>query len=141
MVEVSSALNRKTIDRAMKERSICWEKPLRRRRIHSDYQDSFEDFFSLLKHRPLNKRTSILILGDCRDFEGMWRHDHPISSEYVQKMVNNTKGVFILNPESKNLWDAGDSVVKYYTRVGAQVYHVATLRDLLDFVFQLKIHT
>ncbi len=139
MVEISSALARKTINRAMQERKKCWEDTIRRRRIHSDYQDSFEDFFTLIKHRPLNKRTSVLILGDCRDFEGMWRHDHPISSEYIQKMVNTTKRVVILNPESHSLWDAGDSVVKYYQRVGAEVYHVATLQDLLDFVFQLKI--
>ncbi len=139
MVEVSAALDRKTIDRAMKERTKCWERPLRKRRIHSDYQDSLDDFFTLIKHRPLNKRTTILILGDCRDFEGMWKHDHPISSEFVQKMVNNSKGVIILNPESKPLWDAGDSVVKYYQQVGAQVYHVATLQDLLNFVFQLNV--
>ncbi|MHA1977875.1 MAG: VWA domain-containing protein [Candidatus Hodarchaeales archaeon] len=139
MVEVSSALDRKTIDRAMTERIKCWERPLRTRRIHSDYQDSLADFFTLIKHRPLTKRTTILILGDCRDFEGMWRHDHPISSESIQKMTNNSKGVIILNPESKNLWDAGDSVVKYYQQAGAQVYHVATLQDLLNFVFQLKI--
>ncbi len=139
MVEVSSALSRKTIDRAMKDRQECWKRPLRTRRIHSDYQDSFEDFFHLIKHKPLNKRTSILILGDCRDFEGMWRHDHPISSEYIQKMVNTAKRVLILNPESHNLWNAGDSVVKYYQQVGAYVYQVATLQDLLDFVFQLKI--
>ncbi|MCK5346696.1 MAG: VWA domain-containing protein, partial [Candidatus Heimdallarchaeota archaeon] len=139
MVEVSAALDRKTVDRAMKERTKCWERPLRRRRIHSDYQDSLDDFFTLIKHRPLNKRTTILILGDCRDFEGMWKHDHPISSEAVQKMVNNSKGVLILNPESKPLWDAGDSVVKYYQQVGAQVYHVATLQDLLNFVFQLNV--
>ena len=138
-VEVSSALNRKTIDRAMKDRVSCWKKPLRTRRIHSDYQDSFEDFFTLIKHRPLNKRTSILILGDCRDFEGDWRSDHPKSSESVQKMVNNSKEVIILNPESEPLWSAGDSVVKYYQRVGAHVYHVATLQDLLNFVFELKI--
>jgi len=138
MVEVTSALKRKTIDRAIKERIECWKKPLRTRRIHSDYQDSLDDLFTIIKHRPLNKRTSILILGDCRDYEGSWKHDRPISSEYIERMVRSTKQVLILNPESEPLWDAGDSVVKYYQAAGAQVFHVATIKDLLNFVFELK---
>jgi uncharacterized protein with von Willebrand factor type A (vWA) domain len=138
MVEVTPALKRKTIDRALKERIECWKTPLRTRRIHSDYQDSLEDFFTIIKHRPLNKRISILILGDCRDYEGMWKNDRPISSELVERMVRRTKQVLILNPESKPLWNAGDSVVKYYQNVGAQVFHVSTLQDLLNFVYELK---
>ena len=111
---------------------------MRTRRIHSDYQDSLEDFFTLTKYRPINRRTSVLILGDCRDFEGMWKHDRPISSELIRKIVLNSKQVLILNPESEPLWDAGDSVVKYYQAVGARVFHVATLKDLLTFVYELK---
>ena len=138
MVEVTSALKRKTIDRAIKERIECWKKPIRTRRIHSDYQDSLEDFFIHIKHRPLNKRTSILILGDCRDYEGSWNHDRPISSELIERMVRSTKQVLILNPESKPLWNAGDSVANYYQAAGAQVFHVSTLQDLLTFVYELK---
>jgi len=142
MVEVTSALKCKTIDRAIGERNECWKKPLRPRRIHSDYQDSLEDFFTIIKHRPLNKRTSVLILGDCRDYEGMWNQERPISrpisSELIERMVRNTKQVLILNPESEPLWDAGDSVVKYYQAAGAKVFHVATLQDLLNFVYELK---
>ncbi|MCK4848550.1 MAG: VWA domain-containing protein [Candidatus Heimdallarchaeota archaeon] len=141
MVEVTTALKRKTIDRAIKERIKVWKSPLRTRRIHSDYQDSLDDFFTLIKHRPLNKRTSILILGDCRDYEGSWTQtpiSRPISSELIERMVRSTKNVMILNPESQNLWSAGDSVVKYYQNAGAQVFHVATLTDLLTFVFELK---
>ena len=139
MVDVTSALKRKTIDRAIEERAECWKKPLRTRRIHSDYQDSLTDFFTIIKHRPLNKRTSVLILGDCRDYEGMWRESGiPISSELIGRIVQNSKQVLILNPEGQSLWNAGDSVVKYYQAVGAQVFHVATLQDLLKFVYELK---
>ena len=138
MVDVTTALKRKTIGQALEERERCWQKPLRTRRIHSDYQDSLEDFFTLTKYRPINRRTSVLILGDCRDFEGMWKHDRPISSDLIRKIVLNSKQVLILNPESEPLWDAGDSVVKYYQAVGARVFHVATLKDLLTFVYELK---
>ena len=137
-VDVTTALERNTIELALKDRETIWKKPIRTRRIHSDYQDSFEDFFTLIKYRPITRRTTILILGDCRDYEGMWKHDRPISSIYIQKMVRLAKKVLILNPESEPLWNAGDSVVKYYQAAGAEIYHVSTLKDLLSFVFQLK---
>jgi uncharacterized protein with von Willebrand factor type A (vWA) domain len=138
MVDVTPALKQKTITQALKKREECWKKPLRTRRIHSDYQDSLEDFFVLTKFRPVNRRTSILILGDCRDFEGGWQSNQPISSYLIKKIVLNAKEVLILNPESETLWDAGDSVVKYYQAAGARVFHVATLKDLLTFVYELK---
>ncbi len=137
-VDVTTALERNTIELALEKREKIWKKPVRSRRIHSDYQDSFEDFFTLIKYRPITRRTTILILGDCRDYEGMWEHDRPISSIYIEKMVQLTKDVIILNPESETLWNAGDSVVKYYQAAGARVFHVATLKDLLSFVFELK---
>jgi uncharacterized protein with von Willebrand factor type A (vWA) domain len=137
-VDVTTALNRNTIELALEEREKIWKNTMRTRRIHSDYQDSFDDFFTLIKYRPITRRTTILVLGDCRDFEGTWEHDRPISSIYIQKMVQLAKKVLILNPESEALWNAGDSVVKYYQAAGAEVFHVSTLKDLLSFVFQLK---
>ncbi|MHA1933587.1 MAG: VWA domain-containing protein [Promethearchaeota archaeon] len=125
-------------DNTMVDVTSALKQPLRQRRIHSDYQDSLEDFFTIIKHKPLNKRTSVLILGDCRDYEGMWKHDRPISSMLIERIVRSTKQVLILNPESQPLWDAGDSVVKYYQAAGAKVFHVATLQDLLKFVYELK---
>lgn len=138
MVEVTNALKRKTIDRALEERFLCWKKTLRTRRIHSDYQSSLEDFFHLIRYRPITRRTTILILGDCRDFEGMWRSSKPISAELIQKIALPAKKVIVLNPEAKTLWDTGDSVVKHFRNAGAEIYHVASLYDLIKFVFELK---
>jgi uncharacterized protein with von Willebrand factor type A (vWA) domain len=137
MVEVTEALERKTIDRALDERSKCWGKTLRKRRIHSDYQTSLEDFFHLTKYRPINRRTTVLILGDCRDNEGMWTTNNPISANLIRKISILGKRVLILNPENENQWNTGDSVVTHYQRAGADVYHVATLKDLIDFVFAI----
>ena len=138
MVEVTTALERKTIDRALKERNICWEKTLRPRRIHSDYQSSLEDFFLLTKYRPLSRRTTVLILGDCRDYDGMWSATKPISAELLEKLILPAKRVIVLNPEEETRWNTGDSVVQYFQAVGAEVYHVRTLNDLIEFVFELK---
>ncbi|MHA2307594.1 MAG: VWA domain-containing protein [Candidatus Hodarchaeales archaeon] len=142
MVDVTEALKKKTINRALEERQRQWEKPTRPRRIHSDYQSSLEDFFYLTKYRPFNKRTSVLILGDCRDNEGSWRgyggKGSPMSAELMRQIVIKTKRVFILNPEDEDRWDTGDSVVSFYREVGVDIFHVATLRDLIRFVFELK---
>ncbi|MFX0087051.1 MAG: VWA domain-containing protein [Candidatus Hodarchaeota archaeon] len=142
MVNVTEALKKKTINRALEERQQSWKKTIRRRRIHSDYQSSLEDFFYLIKYRPLNRRTSVLILGDCRDNEGAWRgygnHGKPISAELMHQIVLKTKRVMVLNPENMNRWDTGDSVVSYYRNVGVEIFHVSTLKDLIEFVFELK---
>ncbi|MFX1507308.1 MAG: VWA domain-containing protein [Promethearchaeota archaeon] len=138
MVEVTSALELKTIDRALEERKSCWKKTLRPRRIHSDYQTSLEDFFLLTKYRPVTRRTTVIILGDCRDNEGMWITTRPISAVLLEKIILPAKRVVILNPERKSLWNTGDSVVQHYKTIGAELYHMATLNDLVEFVFELK---
>ncbi len=138
MVEVSAALERKTIDRALEERSLCWENTLRPRRIHSDYQTSLEDFFLLTEYRPVSRRTTVLVLGDCRDNEGMWSTTRPISAKLLGKIVLPAKRVIILNPEDESLWNTGDSVVQYYKAIGTEIYHMETLNDLVKFVFELK---
>jgi uncharacterized protein with von Willebrand factor type A (vWA) domain len=138
MVEVTSALELKTIDRALEERKSCWKKTLRPRRIHSDYQTSLEDFFLLTKYRPVSRRTTVIILGDCRDNEGMWVATRPISAVLLEKIILPAKRVVILNPEGESLWNTGDSVVQHYKTIGAEVYHMATLNDLVKFVFELK---
>ncbi|MFX0209262.1 MAG: VWA domain-containing protein [Candidatus Hodarchaeota archaeon] len=138
MVEITKALERKTIDRALEERNLCWEKTLRPRRIHSDYQSSLEDFFQLTKYRPISRRTTVLILGDCRDYDGMWTVSRPISAELLEKIVLPARRVIVLNPEGEILWNTGDSVVQYFQAVGAEIHHVRSLNDLIDFVFKLK---
>jgi uncharacterized protein with von Willebrand factor type A (vWA) domain len=137
MVEVTDALNRKTLNRALKDRNKCWEKTLRTRRIHSDYQTSLEDFFTLTKFHPVNRRTSILILGDCRDYDGSWTTKNPVSADLIRKMTILAKRTIILNPEDNSRWNTGDSVVEYYLDAGAEVFHVASLKDLIEFVFTL----
>lgn len=138
MVEVTDALKKKTIDRAIEDRQKCWEKTLRPRRIHSDYQSSFEDLFQLTKYRPVSRRTTVLILGDCRDNEGMWNATKPISAKLLEKIVLPAKRVIVLNPEEKSLWNTGDSVVQHFQAAGAELFHVGTLNDLIEFVFEIK---
>ncbi|MHA1975059.1 MAG: VWA domain-containing protein [Candidatus Hodarchaeales archaeon] len=136
-VDVTSALELKTIDRALFGRQKSWESIIRRR-IHSDYQTSLEEFLELVKYKPLTNKTSVLMLGDCRDNEGNWRQSGPISAELISEIVRKVKRFVVLNPESQSLWDTGDSVVSYYQNAGAEVYHVSNFRELTRLVFELK---
>ncbi|MHA2227533.1 MAG: VWA domain-containing protein [Candidatus Hodarchaeales archaeon] len=138
MVDVTSALDRKTINRALEERKENWKKTLRPRRIHSDYQSSLEDFFVLTKYFPVSRKTTVLILGDCRDYDGLWHATRPISAELLRKIVLHSKRVLVLNPEEKTRWNTGDSVVQYFQDIGVEIFHVATLNDLINTVFELK---
>ncbi|WP_455464418.1 VWA domain-containing protein [Candidatus Hodarchaeum mangrovi] len=137
-VDVTKALELKTIDRALFARQNCWKKTIRPRRIHSDYQSSFEDLFKLVNVNSISRKASILLLGDCRDNEGTWRSSGPISAELLEKLVLKVKKVLILNPESKALWNTGDSIVNYYQNVGANVFQVSTIRDLARLIFELE---
>lgn len=137
-VEVTDALNQPTIDQALEERELAWKHTLRLRRIHSDYQTSFEDFSLLIRYHPINRRTTVLIFGDCRDFEGMWIQGNPISADLLKKMAVSAKRCLILNPEPPETWNSGDSVVRHFENAGAEVYTVATMRELIDFVYSIK---
>ncbi len=142
MVEVTEALSKKTINRALDERENVWKNPKnlpRKRRIHSDYETSLKDFFELTKYRPITKRTTILILGDIRDHEGMWTNrGGPISAQLLRKIAFSAKRVLILNPEDKSLWNTGDSVVDFYREAGAEIFQVSRLQDLINLVYDLK---
>ncbi|MFW9779178.1 MAG: VWA domain-containing protein [Candidatus Heimdallarchaeota archaeon] len=137
-VEVTDALNQPTIDQALEERELAWEHTLRPRRIHSDYQTSFEDFSQLIGYHPINRRTTVLIFGDCRDFEGMWTQGNPVSADLIRKMAILAKRCLILNPEPPEMWNSGDSVVRHFENAGAEVFSVASMRELIDFVYSIK---
>lgn len=138
MIEVTDALKKQTIDSALEERYKIWERPLRKKRIHSDYHTSLEDFFFLTQYKPINRRTTVIILGDCRDYEGSWYTDRPASAKLLERITKKVKRLIILNPEEESRWDTGDSVVDYYRQVGAEIYHVSTLTELIKFVFELR---
>ena len=105
---------------------------------YSNYETSFQ---KLLSKAPISPRTTLIIVGDCRDFQGSWHHKSPDkygqrigpkSAKLVSKMVTRSSKVIVLNPEEKLKWGVGDSAVLDYENAGAIVKYVASPIDLAE---------
>ncbi|MFX1250634.1 MAG: VWA domain-containing protein [Promethearchaeota archaeon] len=141
-VEVTDALKETDLAKALIKRSLPWKNAFSTG--HSNYQSSLKDFLTLTEN-DLTKKTTIILLGDCRDWQGMWRTTSkylwpgvpyvPYSADIMASIVKKTKSVIILNPEPPRAWNTGDSVVAYYQAVGAKVFWIDNLRKLTQFVF------
>ncbi len=87
----------------------------------TDYGQALMDF----KRNCLNdvdNRTTIIILGDARNNYG---ENH---AEILKEMYDRSKRVIWLNPESKNAWNVGDSVMRTY---GAYCHQVEECNSLM----------
>ncbi len=73
----------------------------------TDYGQAFEDF----RHKCLDdvdKRTTIIILGDARNNYGEPR------AEILKEMYDRAKRVLWLNPEPRATWNVGDAEMRRY---------------------------
>lgn len=91
-------------------------------------------FNQFVEKTDLNNKSYVIILSDCRDWAGPKINNVPASVNVVEKMVQESKKVIILNPEERIKWDIVDSCVSLYEDVGAKVYEVNTLNQLAQFV-------
>lgn len=89
----------------------------------TDYGQSLSDF--KVKHwKTLDRRTTIIILGDGRSNHGDPRLD------IFREMAARAKRVIWLCPEPESVWGTGDSEMLRYKPWCSQMSHVATLKDL-----------
>jgi len=105
---------------------------------YSNYETSFQQ---LLSTTPISARTTLIIVGDCRDYQGSWRrksHEKygqrigPHSAKLMGKLKARSHKVIVLNPEEKAKWGVGDSAVLDYEHTGAIVKYVASPLDLAE---------
>jgi uncharacterized protein with von Willebrand factor type A (vWA) domain len=142
-VEITYSLKGATLQQALKNRVKAWENPPRHRLGHSNYQTSLEDFMNIVSDR-LTRDTTLLVLGDCRDWLGQWKRTsndeyrgvEPESKFLLEKIRKRVKRVIILNPEHPSNWNTGDSVVKHYQEIGVEIHYVENLLTLINFVFR-----
>ena len=115
--DVSDILENNEFDGAMK-------KILREFGLGStSYGQALSDF-SMNHETVIDRRTTILVLGDGRSNYGDPRLD------LFSSFAGRAKQVIWLNPEGRGLWGTGDSVIPRYAPYCKQMSHVATLRDL-----------
>ena len=97
-------------------------------KVLRDYSGGSTDYGQALKDFKRNclddvdNRTTIIILGDARNNYG---ENH---QEILKEMYDRSKRVIWLNPESKNAWNVGDSVMRTY---GAYCHQVDECNSLM----------
>ena len=96
----------------------------------TDYGQAFTDFKACCLG-DLDRRTTIIVLGDARNNGGDSRLD-------VLKEIRDRCGRLIwLNPEPRSMWNTGDSEMRYIGAYCHQVDECSTLAHLQRVVSRL----
>lgn len=125
----------KSVDEAMKKSLQSWtENTLGRE--NSDYYRAMLTFERMVANR-VSAKTTVIILGDLRDWLGPWKENKPASAAIFGRIGKKVKRIIVLNPEPRNMWDTGDSICKYCTDEGVEVYETTTLKMLIDVLLKI----
>ncbi|MDY6947599.1 MAG: VWA domain-containing protein [Pseudomonadota bacterium] len=89
----------------------------------TDYGQSLADFHKLCLD-DIDRRTTVIILGDARNNYGDTRTDA------LKDIHDRAKTVLWLNPEARAMWNTGDSEMKHYAPYCHQVSECGTLIQL-----------
>jgi len=97
---------------------------------HSDYGHALTEF-----HRrwgdQVTSRSSVMVLGDARN------NYHASGSWVLEDLQARARRVYWLNPEPRDYWGSGDSIVGEYAAHCDDVVECRTLRQLEHFVGNL----
>lgn len=74
---------------------------------------------------PLTRNTLVLVLGDARN------NRRPPRADLLARLRRQVRAVIWLNPEPRERWDTGDSVIGLYTPACDMVFACSNLRELL----------
>jgi uncharacterized protein with von Willebrand factor type A (vWA) domain len=97
---------------------------------HSDYGHALSTFHARWGE-DVNPRTSILVLGDARN------NYHASESWVLEDLQRKARHLYWLNPEPRDYWGSGDSIVDEYSVHCDAVVECRTLRQLETFVGEL----
>ena len=133
VIETTDALNTESYQLSYETITL---KKIKQGMIHgqSDMTNSFKSF---QKQAPLNHRTTVIILSDCRDWKGKREEGVLESANILREIVNQSSKVLIFNPEPMARWNTPTSCVQDYQRVGAQVYEIKNLENLSNMIIKL----
>lgn len=99
--------------------------------VYSDYGTTIHE---LRKEAAgsIHSDTTVIIIGDARN-NSLRAYD-----EDLQYIANKAANVFWLETDEPEKWDQGDSIIGLYEKAGANVYHVATAGDLINFLCSVR---
>ena len=137
VIDVTTEWKRaESVDQAVDQALKRWnEQPFGKQ--NSDYHQALL-MFSKQYSSSLSSRDTIIILGDLRDWLGPWVNGSPVSASVLDELQHLVKRVLVLNPEQKNVWNTGDSIVGYVQATGIEVFEVDTLDKLVDVMLDLS---
>lgn len=96
----------------------------------TDYGRAFADLEKLAL-REIDRKTTVIILGDARNNNGEARLD------LLQEIHLRAKQVIWLNPEAANRWGSGDSEMQRYRSACSRVHSCRNLAELERIVDRL----
>jgi uncharacterized protein len=97
---------------------------------HSDYGHALS-VFNQRWGDDVTSRTSLLLLGDARN------NYHASEAWVLEELQHQARHVYWLNPEPKDYWGSGDSIIDEYAVHCDDVVECRTLRQLERFVGDL----
>ncbi len=125
----------KSIDEGIKNALKSWDDNVFEKE-NSDYNRALISFEKMNKNQ-LGSSTTVIILGDLRDWLGPWKNGQPNSAKVLGRIKRKAKKVFVLNPEEKMMWDTGDSICKYCIDEGVEVYETTNLDKLIKVILDI----
>ncbi len=117
MIEVTSLLQQEDIESALEKIMQRWGG------LSTDYGKALAGFQEQAL-TSIDKKTTVILLGDARNNEGDGRTD------IWQKVYRQSKRVLWLNPEQRNSWDTGDSIMSEYSPWCSSVEPCRNLKDI-----------
>jgi uncharacterized protein with von Willebrand factor type A (vWA) domain len=97
---------------------------------HSDYGHAFS-VFNAKWGDQVTSRTSVLLLGDARN------NYHASEAWVLEQLGRQARRLYWLNPEPRDYWGSGDSIVNEYAAHCDAVVECRTLRQLEAFIGNL----
>lgn len=98
----------------------------------SNYGRCFDIFIREFSD-SLNKKTTVMVLGDARN-----NNQSPGLESFI-KIKERSRNLFWLNPEKRHLWDWSDSIAGTYMPYCTEMKEVNTILDLSEFIDKLFI--
>ena len=117
MIEVTGLFKQEGIELALEEIMKRWGG------LSTDYAQALDDFQSQAL-ASIDKKTTVIMLGDARNNQGDGRID------IWEKVFRKSKRVLWLNPEHRNSWDTGDSIMSEYSPWCGSVEPCRNLKDI-----------
>lgn len=96
---------------------------------HSDVGRALELFYQEF-HDELSPKSSVLILSDARN------NSMDPRTWALESLHERVKRVYWLNPEPRDRWETGDSIIDEYTDHCHSVHECRNLKQLSDFVYR-----